>query len=65
MAKELGWSQRALINTFSVEEIYDWMAYERSLSSEFKQRQKEKARVAKNAADEALAIKAMFASMGL
>lgn len=48
-----------------MEEIYDWMAYERSSSSDFKQRQKEKAKIAKNADDEALAIKALFSSMGL
>ena len=41
------------------------MAYERSISKEFKQKQAEKARVAKNAEDEANAIKAMFSSMGL
>lgn len=49
----------------SIEEITDQMAYDRSISKEFLERQKQKATIAKNAEEEALAVRAMFASMGL
>lgn len=63
MAKELGWSQRELIERMSIEEMIDWMAYERSTNDEFKKRQKQRAIVAKNKDEESDAIRALFASL--
>lgn len=56
-------SQRELVRTMSVEEIIDWMAYETSLSTEFREKLANTPRKL-SAEEESDAIRLMFSSLG-
>lgn len=60
LAKDLGWSQRRVINEMGADEVVDWMAYWLCEDPEFLEKIKNKAIKYKTAEEEAAAIRAMF-----